>query len=876
MLKKIKSARKKWRISRWCSLRSFLMKREIKMTLSMLSQHLRVNRCPKVVVLIDPKAHDILKNQLPWLFVSHHEKPRTNFSFYVANKLAFVAISQMHETIYSRKILKWLAWRGYLKSLLVAASVRDLAKRHYYIQSTWAASLNVIRRITRSRVAINVFLVDFKRLAGLSASLRYLKIKDNAINLVGKSKDDIFKQVDALIDKVRLTRSQAMFYVSKSEQAIAVATLPTQLHTLSTLAKGILNQLFKSSKQFELSCLVFEQMREKYIQAEALPSPVKVQQKKWCLTALTGLVLCLGMMLSLGLFYRYRQLDAQYEVARISLSQAGLPRYISDVAFWPAPSIRTLLFPIMHERLVRDYLPKLKNKTEASLVQALRSQNLSDIVHNLYLLMALSQPARKLVLSAYAQKTQSLFKLPFTPCQLNEKLITKAQIKLDRVPLAVLIWQLFESDYKSRNSVMAKQYDLISSLYRAKGFRAFQSEWQIILRRLRKNEWVLGHPLKQKLALVDESVLKNQLKTIYWHNAQIAWNRAVEAIHLPIFDNLDQARSTMVDLIEGRSGSDKSLRHLLMELKQFPRHWFVSDDAVLLEHHFKRLGAFLQNKQKNVKIKEALKPLFSFIDQLSSADKPGFAAYNAFKIMIKTNKSPFHQVRQAAKKFMMPYRKWLIEAANQTEVLGFDLMGEFLLTKARQLTGSDYQKNLARLYPFNIQSSKEAPVAALKAYFGMNGLMSQFKKKWMDSLTQGQHWQQLHIAGQLVRFPSTLSKVLIRADGIRSMLIRPSKLDICITNLSPHIASVTIWVGKMPLHFIHGPNQCGVAIYQLGMPISVGIKDERGLIHTLRPNTPWSGFKLLGWRIDNLDQSVKSRLKLGGAWITITSSFGGT
>lgn len=891
----IRVVQKSWRrlwFKRWRKKKQLLLRFEFNATLNDLKRNLR-QRNATALLLMRPGAFDYVASlEVPVISRSHTTAPRAGFSFTVLENTILIELDSAREWVV-HKLLKCLAWRRRLKSILLLADVALLKTDYSKVQHEWCRVIQSVRARTRSTIAVNIALLNLSSFDGLSAYAKKTYKQENiGFNFESSSPaEELALFLSQQVALLLTTRNKVLLDAVDTLEAVDRYLLPSTVSFVQFNLLQVMEAVLTDERRLQFKCSRFfvTDVNEVYLKKQVQDVLSKCSPIYYLRYLAPSAFLLAGLFLSLFCFKQYTLVSGVYDQLNLSLSTSMLIKNVrvNDVAFWPLKSATQLMWPLRRYQLVHDYLPWLLNDTSFKLQQVPRKSLV--LYHDLKLYQRLAHPRQFTSEQGFSTKTKSLLGF-IQPQTIDAHVLQQAQALLDKVPIYLLLWYIIRDSNRIKALNMVPQVSIFNrghaqalpGVFLPAGYHEFEGAWSQQLAILNKESWLFGPVIRQKLKLIDINRLHRQLNAKYWHLNEIAWVKVLASIEIRSFNTIDDAISTLSDFSMPSSGVNVLVGKMLKYQSLYKSHWFSNDPAIQLHQANKSLKLFYRNHSKEKQLASIVKPLISFLTQIASADNEGKASYMALKKMLKENKSIFHLVAKQGQGLPAPYNRWIRELSFQSENLIIRLTGQYLLHEYQLRLQGFYQEKIRPFYPFNQHSSQETSWADFTRFYGVKGLQMQFINRYLRpfiEITDNGELIEKSVGIAQMSFPMKLNKAISLGQLVRQKLLnKQSRLFLMPLALSPTISIVTFEIGKGRVSFFHGPKE--LIKLKWPNPLTPGINiswfDQQNSRHEKQFKGVFGLFRLFGLSLSDLKEGGKKRLILGGGSIRIALSFGGT
>ncbi|MGF1743050.1 type VI secretion system membrane subunit TssM [Vibrio profundum] len=266
----------------------------------------------------------------------------------------------------------------------------------------------------------------------------------------------------------------------------------------------------------------------------------------------------------------------------------------------------------------------------------------------------------------------------------------------------------------------------------------------------------------------------------------------------------------------------------------------------------------------------------TWLDKFYSSEQPEKLAFQTLSATLKVE-NPIELLAKEAPNQPSVVSGLLEDTATQSNEMVMSLAHEYLNSSWDSIVYKPYQQTIQPFYPFNLKAKTDASVADVKAFFGTEGILSNFYNSTLKNFLVSNS-NSPYLPGLLPNTGLALSpklwQMIDKSKDIRSALFLSNPNNISIKfqmkaiDMSPNITEFSISTNKPVFTYRHGPTLWSQQ-YWLGESqqedlLSVDVNSESNSIAKESYQGSWSWFRLLEPRVkDASAQSTQVEFDFG-------------
>ncbi len=485
------------------------------------------------------------------------------------------------------------------------------------------------------------------------------------------------------------------------------------------------------------------------------------------------------------------------------------------------------------------------------------------------------------------------------PLRLNADLVRAVRERLNRVPLAELVYGRLKREYLASDRPPLRLVDALGAdgekvfvrtsgedlqegvpaLFTYRGFfEGFLAESKALAARLRAEKWVLGLE-DTDLGRRALEQLDRDLRALYVQDYIRVWDDLLADLSIVRFQNINQS----IEVLEILSSRSSPMRSILQtverntELTRIPggakplaeaaadkaqetnrlaRLVGKGADAVgrprlpgePVARHFERLNRTVSGASGRRPPIDGLSDLFSdLLGQLNAmADGEGPRAPGAERPDV------IPRVQVEAARHPDPVKRWLLQVAEQSRSVSVNEARARLDAKWRAQVLPTCQRALSGRYPFSKNARKETTLADFGSFFGHGGLIDRFfeenLKAFVNTSSRPWRWR-----SRRLEIPDAVLAQFQRAALIKETFFQEGgkktsvKFGLKPVFLDAEVSQFLIDLEGQKFTYRHGPHRVRNARWPGPSPgqVRVVFKASDGSQPSLTADGPWAWFRIL-------------------------------
>ncbi|AIQ99821.1 type VI secretion protein IcmF [Pluralibacter gergoviae] len=296
--------------------------------------------------------------------------------------------------------------------------------------------------------------------------------------------------------------------------------------------------------------------------------------------------------------------------------------------------------------------------------------------------------------------------------------------------------------------------------------------------------WVLGLKSQVYLSDADRVEIQRQVNDRYVTDYINHWQKMLANVDVQKFDSPEQALAILTVI----TGNEQPFQRVLAALNDNTRNRKFNDGNAemaktinsRISTPFVPLNGTLINQGDNMaqiqEINQKLTELYQWLEQTVNAVDPGAAALKALQQrQLNQYSDPTFTLKQYSRSLPAPLNRWVSQIAEQVSALTVQLAMSSLNQEWKDAVVSPFNNQLADRYPFDPDSSIDAPLSDVESFFAPGGKLDGFYTSHLKPLVDAGLMQKE--SGSDVS--AELMRQLDRAQRIRSALFNAQgKLEV--------------------------------------------------------------------------------------------------
>lgn len=501
------------------------------------------------------------------------------------------------------------------------------------------------------------------------------------------------------------------------------------------------------------------------------------------------------------------------------LSQAETQLGLIAHSLIPHPqldALKTQMHSITKDKLHDNFVPDLVNILETILSNPAHSQLARYDALKIYIM--LNEPkhySEKEVVrwfNAYWKNSQSTtltdqqkflllktLKQPLQNQTINQRIIKDTRNFLNALPPAYLYYTLAKNQFPTeKTAIKIEGFNLkteeIPRYYTKEGFQNMLSLLPAFAEQLKQENWVLARQDLDNLAPL--------LIEAYCFDYMNWWKNFIVQSKPYHYQSLAEAKKTNQELYQ-----NKSLIHLIEFIQKNTSPEGNNLDPIFNQKIANQFTAInLLTDTATQELNETINELEKMLTTLSLIDDKGKAVFDLTSARFSNNSTadPISLLYAKSRQLPEPLNLWAKQIADESWTLLINQSRAYLNTQWEQAIFQDYEKAIAKRYPFDSSQLDEVSLTDFNTFFAPTGKLNLFVKNYLKPFldTTDPQWKAKEVNGFIMPISSDMINELIRANVISNMFFPnnadKSTIDFSLQkiNLDPVVSHFKLSIGS--------------------------------------------------------------------------------